>query len=119
MSLKSTDLRVNNLVLHNGKVIKICCVTDAGIKFYDGKTNSSTTFLLPEEIEPIALIKEQLSKFGYSFQPWGCVKLDSPLIYFSLIPKEKYWIELGNGFKIKIPYVHTLQNILKLAEPHE
>lgn len=66
-------------------------------------------------IEPIKLNQDWLLKFGYSFQPWGCVKEGSPLIKFSLTPNEKYWIELGNGFRIELPYVHTLQNLTELT----
>jgi hypothetical protein len=66
--------------------------------------------------EPIPLSQEWLLKFGYAIQPWGYVKEERPLIRFSLTPNEKYWIELGNGFRIDLPYVHTLQNFIQLIE---
>jgi len=46
---------------------------------------------------------------------WGYVKEESPLISFSLTPKEKYCVELGNGFRIDLPFVHTLQNLIQLT----
>jgi hypothetical protein len=65
------------------------------------------------------LNEKQLLKMGYSLFPWGYVNEKSPLIRFSLNPKEKYWIELGNGFRIQLPYVQTLEKLLSLIKTTE
>ncbi len=65
-----------------------------------------------EFIEPILLTEDWLLKFGFELFPWGWV-LDGILIRWNL--KDKYWIELGNGKRIEILYVHTLQNFFALT----
>jgi hypothetical protein len=64
---------------------------------------------------PIPLTKEWLSKVSeIVLQPYGYVFNDI-LIRFTFSPFEKYWIELGNGKRIELPYVHTLQNFFILT----
>lgn len=64
----------------------------------------------------IPLNQEWLVKLGFEVKPWGFVNEKYPLIFFSLNPDEKYWVELGNGFRINLKYVHTLQNLLLLID---
>lgn len=66
------------------------------------------------DITPIPLTEEWLVKFGGILQPWGWI-INDILIRFSKHPKEKYWIELGNGKRIELPYVHTIQNFFALT----
>ena len=103
--LLANELRIGNLLYNDNVIVKIDARSifdiwdDKGIKNY----------------KPILLTEEWMVKFGYVIQPWGYVKEKSPLIRFSLTPKEKYWIEFGNGFIINLPHVHTLQNFIQLT----
>jgi len=68
-----------------------------------------------EWYDPIPLNEEWLLKFNAVCQPWGWV-LDGVIIRWNIIKDEcRYWIELGNGKIIKLPYVHTLQNFFALT----
>lgn len=67
---------------------------------------------MDEFIQAIILTEEWLLKFGAILQPWGWV-LNEILIRWNL--KDKFWIELGNGKKIELPYVHIFQNFFALT----
>jgi hypothetical protein len=125
--MKTTELRIGNYIMDRGNkiwqienweneskvaakepIIGICDFTKKPIHGHP----------LTEEVDflkPIPLTNEWFLKFGYVLKPWGYVKEGSPLIRFSLTPKEKYWVELGNGFRIDLPFVHTLQNLIQLT----
>lgn len=77
--------------------------------------NGHISFVDYERLSGDKLTNDWLLTFGFELHPWGYVKQDYPLIRFSLNPNEKYWIELGNGFKISLPFVHTLQNVMILT----
>jgi hypothetical protein len=62
--------------------------------------------------KPIPLNTEWLERFGASLHPWGWV-LCEILIRWNM--RDKFWIELGNGKRIDLPYVHTLQNFFALT----
>jgi hypothetical protein len=66
----------------------------------------------PEMYQPIPLTEEWLLKFGFELFPWGWV-FGGILVRWNI--KDKYWIELGNGQRIEIPFVHTLQNFFVLT----
>ena len=64
--------------------------------------------------EPIPLSEEILLKCGFELYPWGFVKEDCPLIRFNFKPLF-FWVEMGNGFRIELLYLHTLQNLIQLT----
>ena len=61
------------------------------------------------DVRFVILNADWLTKFGYVQQPWGWVKEGSPLINFA------YHVELGNGFRINLLYIHQLQNLIRLT----
>lgn len=63
----------------------------------------------------VPLTGRDLTDIGFCLYPWGYVREDMPLIRFSLCPKERYWIELGNGFRINLPTVETLKTVMELV----
>ena len=67
-----------------------------------------------DEFKPIPLTEEWLLKFGAKLQPWGWV-LNEILIRWSKLGHKVFWIEIGNGKRIELPYVHTLQNFFALT----
>ena len=91
------ELSIGNYVLHHldNKIIQLDFIESDDFCFND----------------PIPLTEEWLLKFGAVCQPWGWV-LHEILIKWS---KDKYWIELGNGKTIELPYVHNLQNLFTLT----
>ncbi|MCU0337569.1 MAG: hypothetical protein MUF12_06865 [Sediminibacterium sp.] len=58
-----------------------------------------------------------VENFGFQRFPWGYVK-DDVLIHcsFSISNEQKYWIEVGNGFRAYLKYVHELQNLWKVFQ---
>jgi hypothetical protein len=57
-------------------------------------------------------------KRGFALFPWGWVKhlSNSPLIRYRKLPEEKYWVELGNGFRITLDTIEKLDTFLSLCD---
>ena len=64
-----------------------------------------------QEVNPIFLTDEWMAKTEAKLFPWGWV-IGEVLIRTNM--KDKFWIELGNGVRIDLTYVHTLQNFIAL-----
>jgi hypothetical protein len=80
-----------------------------------GVTIFLKNFNAPIHIDNLAFIpltEEWLLKFEADLFPWGWV-LFGFLIRWNM--KDKFWIEIGNGKIIELPYVHTLQNFMSLT----
>lgn len=60
---------------------------------------------------PIPLTEEWLLKFGFERKPWGLVK--GGLLFRDNIknPCKELTLEVGNGFRVTLQYVHQLQNL--------
>ena len=65
----------------------------------------------------MTLTAQQLTEKGFILFPWGYVRKspESPLIRFASPPKEKYWVEMGNGFRINLETVEKLDTLLSLC----
>ena len=63
-------------------------------------------------IQPVPLTGEILIKAGFELFPWGYV-FNGILLHHN--HKGKFWIELGNGKRINLDYVHDLQNFFVLT----
>jgi len=114
--IKTHELRLGNIVsVNKGFEMTVVAIFKDTV-YLDFEGNQGDVWEEKEEdIFPVPLTGEWFDKFGYELFPWGYVKEGSPLIAFSLTPKEKYWVELGNGFRIYLPYVYTLQNFIQLT----
>lgn len=110
--MKNTKgLQIGNFVYYQGTE-DICKVNLIhGENHYDSYDKFGN-FIPNGKYEFISLTNDWLLKLGYSVHPWGWVKENMPLISFS---KSKYWVNFGNGFRIDLPYVHTLQNLEQLT----
>ena len=106
------ELRLKNLVLWNGVAVSIDLISDDTVNVLDENSITGWYTVGINEIEPIALTEEWLIKFGANLFPWGWV-INEILIRTN--NKQKFWIELGNGKRIELPYVHTFQNFISLA----
>jgi hypothetical protein len=64
---------------------------------------------------PIPLTEEWLLKFKFGLYPWGYVFYINEefgvLIRISRKPELSFWLEVGNGLRSYIKYVHQLQNL--------
>ena len=63
------------------------------------------------------LTTELMIKKGFELHPWGWVRNnpDAPLVRFSSSPKDVFWVEMGNGFIIKLETVEKLELLLSLC----
>lgn len=65
--------------------------------------------------KPIPLTEEWLLKFKFGLYPWGYVFYINEefgvLIRVSRKPELSFWLEVGNGLRSYIKYVHQLQNL--------
>jgi hypothetical protein len=62
--------------------------------------------------------RTDLVKRGFALFPWGWVRSsgNTPLIRCSVVPVLKYWVELGNGYRIKLDTVEKLDTFLSLCD---
>jgi hypothetical protein len=108
MKMKASELRIGNYVLGlTGKPFEVVCSVDDGRIATDNENSYNI-----HHIDAIPLTDEWLLDFKAELFPWGWV-LNEILIRTN--HKGKYWIELGNGKCIQLPYVHTLQNFFALT----
>lgn len=97
--MKASELRIGNLVYKNGIATEITADTMLDVLRY------TTPF------EPIPLTEEWLVKFGFKRFPWGLVIED--LLFRDDIRNscKELWLEVGNGYRVHIKYLHQLQNL--------
>lgn len=63
-------------------------------------------------LNPINLDSKWMKDFGFELFPWGYVK-NEVLIRHSINGggDEKFWLEVGNGLKVELQYIHQIQNL--------
>lgn len=128
--LKVTDLMVGDLVLHDGKVIRVDAVHKRKIGYH--KTKDKLTWLFSGQFEPILLTPEILEKNGFETEkimPFEQefehrVGLDGRVI----LDNRTRWIHSSNtwsmyirgdlGFTLyaELTFVHELQQFLRLCK---
>jgi hypothetical protein len=107
--MKANELRCKNYVTIYGNETQI--VPNDFVKWCNDDWEM-------RDIKPIPLTEEWLLKFGFEHLPWGWVHStlkDKAVLISGLLTKDKYWVELGNGLRIDLAYVHTLQNFFALT----
>ena len=131
--MKASELRLGNLVQYGGTTAKVCQIEKA---FFYCETDGNDFFTRDGEsgAKPIPLTKEWLLKFGFVeknignklSESWYELKYLSnehePMITswvsilinietWSCVICDEYPDEIGANTKIKIEYVHQLQNL--------
>ena len=114
--MKPTELRIGNLVMYNGEVVKVEKITKKKIGYHRHKGETRMNFARLFDIEPIRITDELLLKNGFE----QCDYM------FKTLFIEMY--EVGNGWhlhidnehfetalSITIKYVHQLQNTFYLV----
>lgn len=109
--MKAQDLRIGNYVRCYDVNVTVSSIR---ISYIENESDDGGQYNLLD-VEPILLTEEWLLKFGWICQPWGWVLHEILIRFTRTNSKNKYWIELGNGKRIDIPYVHTLQNFFALT----
>lgn len=102
--IQINELRIGNLI-QEGKVEQIDNSLDE--VYFSGDGCYLSAFCC--NISPIPLSEEWLLKFGFQRFPWGLVK--NELLFLDDLKCSYLILQIGNGFKTKVQYVHQLQNL--------
>lgn len=129
MEIRVTDLMVGDLVLHDGKVIRVDAVHKRKIGYH--KTKDKLTWLFYGQFQPIQLTPEVLEKNGFELdkavEDYYCI-YDGIDNRVSLCNGKEY-MNSDNEWNVHIDsedyctiasceltYVHELQHILRLCK---
>jgi hypothetical protein len=98
--MTANELRIGNLV---DTAVGIIRVEEIPLK--------SNPLYNTNALHAIPITEEWLLKFGFERHPWGLVI--NGLLFRDNIktPCKELTLEVGNGFKTKVGYVHQLQNL--------
>jgi hypothetical protein len=114
--MKANELMVGDLVLHDGKVIRVDAVHKRKIGYH--KTKDKLTWLFSGQFEPIPLTPEILEKNGLTNDYHGSYFEEDEHISLEISSSEYgiYWTINFHEYNIlKLEYVHELQHALKLC----
>jgi hypothetical protein len=114
--MRVCDLMVGDLVLHDGKVIRVDAVHKRKIGYH--KTKDKLTWLFSGQFEPIPLTPEILEKNGLTNDYHGSYFEEDEHISLEISSSEYgiYWTINCHEYNIlKLEYVHELQHALKLC----
>jgi hypothetical protein len=125
--MKVCDLMVGDLVLHDGKVIRVDAVHKRKIGYH--KTKDKLTWLFSGQFEPIPLTPEILEKNGFEFDD----VIPECRMFMGIddrvaLRNDKEYMNSDNEWHVHIDsedyctianceltYVHELQHVLKLC----
>lgn len=105
--MKASDLRLGNLVVYNGSVFRVTRISKNIITADRGKGDVEFSI---NDLSPLRITEFWLLKFGFKRYPWG-------LVTGNLLFKDKdhkldeLTLEVGNGFRVRVEFIHQLQNV--------
>ena len=71
-------------------------------------------------LNPINLNTEWMKDFDFKLFPWGYVKNEVLIRYsFNGHNTAQFWLEVGNGLRVELEFVHQLQNLYYVLKNHE
>lgn len=124
MGIRVTDLMVGDLVLHDGKVIRVDAVHKRKIGYH--KRKDQLIWLFEGQCEPIRLTKEILEKNGFILDIYNSLILpkNNYATYIARVLwdcdcKNEIWclaVEIRKGELTTIYHIHELQHLLKLCK---
>lgn len=105
--METNELRIGNLLSFGKKYFPVYeiqekCFYVLGEKGIELKNTTA-------ELKPIQLNEEWLLKFGFKRFPWGLVK--DNLLFKDDLKCSYLILQVGNGFEVKVKYVHEFQNL--------
>jgi hypothetical protein len=114
--MKVCDLMVGDLVLHDGKVIRVDAVHKRKIGYH--KTKDKLTWLFSGQFEPVPLTPEILEKNGF-YRREIPTRDEIGHYYHRTTDPCSIFVRMsfgdGRDFGNEIRYVHDLQHLLKLC----
>lgn len=117
MGIRVTELMVGDLVLHDGKVIRVDAVHKRKIGYH--KTKDKLTWLFGGQFQPIPLTTEILEKNGLTKNCYASFFKEDKYMALEITTEDDgiYWTINCNEYGIlKLESVHQLQHALKLCE---
>lgn len=108
--IKSTELRIGNKILKrvNGTLVEENVLPNTILEIYQIEQVGGNVGAI---YKPIKLTEEWLQELGGVLQPWGWVFDNILLRSNKPINGKSFWVEIGNGVRAKVEYVHQLQNL--------
>ena len=118
--MKHTDLMLNDLVMCQGKILRVGCISDYDIKidlFEDGEDTPYAEIWQEEldEVEPIPLTTEMLEKNGWKYNDMPFVQGWEQYGILLYACSSGYRINCGTNIALIIDSVHELQHALRLC----
>lgn len=109
IGMKVEDLRIGNLVYHDGKIVKVVGIDKKHVNILKDPLQKYFHVVPIDALEPIPLTDEILVNIGFKRLPWG-------LIIGKLLFKDHnkctyLELEIGNGLRVKVIHLHQLQNL--------
>ena len=105
--MKSTELRVGNLVSVDGKNLPVTQIFEKGL-------NCGNVGALYELVKPIPITEEWLERFGFEIKTgaWGkSAEIRIGRVRYVLYQNSDVWsINSIDGFRVDFKYIHTVQN---------
>lgn len=134
--MKPTELRIGNLVMYNGEVVRVEQITKEKIGYHRHKGETRMNYARLFEIEPIPITEELLLKIGFKKKRDGylhysdhndefSIKFDlgyAFIEYANLCFNPEDVTETNYGSILEFPntlHLHTLQNIWYLLTGKE
>lgn len=102
--MNPTELRIGNYVEYANVMCEVRSYSKDGFLQTDGVTAPITAY------QPIEISERWLVKFGFIRQPWGLVK-EGLLFKDRNHECKELTLEVGNGFRTTVKYIHQLQNL--------
>jgi len=109
--MEANTLRIRNLLQDQfGNLLKVVELTEKSIVT---SVIDRSKFPLPDgwKAQPIPIDEYWLLKIGFQRFPWGLVK--GELLFKDNIqdPCKELTLEIGNGFRTTVKFIHELQNL--------
>lgn len=122
-NMKPTELRIGNLVMYNGEVVKVKHITKHKIGYHTIPDETIMNYARLCEIEPIPITEELLLKIGFIKRIYS----DKIFAYGEGMLSTVYFIEStmidieteDNGATILCKHLHQLQNAYHLVTGKE
>lgn len=118
--IEAKELRIGNLVTHDGKVQKVTSIEENEVRFFNEQDQCRWTVTV-NKIEPIELTPEILGKLkncekiydGSYSTKWDIAFRDLRYICVTYAKPDNTWsVTLSSTIVMKQPTLHWLQNII-------
>lgn len=118
--MKPTELRIGNLVMYNGEVVRVEMITKKKIGYHRHKGETRMNYARLFEVEPIPITEELLTKCGFD-EPCDGVYEHNYGGFEVTKEGDEWWVSWRGGcdYWFVIKYLHDLQNAYQLITKGE